>query len=94
MADKFKERADLRTEGLKNLLLDFERQRDKILDEIAFRKGQAELLEVLIRDTYNRILDINKEEQTKASQEKEDFAQASKGVKTPKRTRSKRTGKK
>jgi len=58
-----KERADLRNEQILALLKGWEKQRDALFDEIAFRKGQVELLEDLIRQSYEKILDVNKQEQ-------------------------------
>ena len=60
---EFKERAEMRNEQTKKFLTELERKRDATLDEIAFKKGQAELLEDIIKRCYELILDVNKEEQ-------------------------------
>ncbi len=60
-----KDRAKLRNEQLITLIKSWEKQRDALYDEIAFRKGQVELLEDLVKQTYEKILDVNKEEQQK-----------------------------
>lgn len=60
-----KARADLRNEQLRKLIGGWELKRDELYDEIAHRKGQVELLEELVKSTYERVLDINKEEQQK-----------------------------
>ena len=60
-----KDRAQLRNEQPLTLVKSWEKQRDELYDAIAFRKGQVELLEKLIRQTYEKILDVNKEEKQK-----------------------------
>ncbi len=60
-----KNRAELRNEHLLALVKSWEKQRDELYDEIAFRKGQVELLEELVRQSYEKILDVNKEEKQK-----------------------------
>jgi len=60
-----KDRAKLRNEQLITLIKSWEKQRDELYDEIAFRKGQVELLEDLVKQTYEKMLDVNKEEQQK-----------------------------
>jgi alpha-galactosidase/6-phospho-beta-glucosidase family protein len=60
-----KDRAKLRNEQLLALVKDWERQRDVLMDEIAFRKGQMELLEELVKQSYEKIVDVNKEEKQK-----------------------------
>ncbi len=57
-----KVRADLRNEQLRRLLKAWEARRDELCDEIAFKKGQMELLEEHIKFAYTSILDVNKEE--------------------------------
>jgi len=84
-----KVRADLRTKQLKELLLIWEKDRDTLHDEIAYRKGQVELLEQWIKKAYELILDVNKEEQTKLT--KNILAKAKsppKGAKTPRPKKS------
>lgn len=60
---EFKERALMRNEQMKKMLRELENKRDSVLDEIAGKKGQAELLEDVIKRCYELILDVNKEEQ-------------------------------
>jgi len=60
-----KDRAKLRNEQLLSLVKGWEQQRDALMDEIAFRKGQVELLEELVRQSYEKIVDVNKEEKQK-----------------------------
>jgi hypothetical protein len=60
-----KVRADLRNEQLRRLIIDWEKERDELYDEIASRKGKVELLEALVKQSYEKILDVNKEEQAK-----------------------------
>lgn len=60
-----KERAKLRNAHITILIGGWEKQRDALLDEISFRKGQVELLEDLIKQSYEKVLDVNKEEQKK-----------------------------
>lgn len=59
---KGKARADLRNEQIKRLLGAWETRRDDLCDEVAFRKGQIELLEEHIKFAYQSIVDVNKEE--------------------------------
>lgn len=60
---EFKERASMRNEQMKKMLTELEKKRDSVLDEIASKKGQAEILEDVIKRCYELILDVNKEEQ-------------------------------
>lgn len=60
-----KGRAELRNEQMVQLIRDWEKKRDILLDEISFKKGQVELLEELVKQSYEKILTVNKEEQTK-----------------------------
>lgn len=98
---EFKERAEMRNEQTKKFLTELERKRDATLDEIAFKKGQAELLEDIIKRCYELILDVNKEEQNnevlEISRKKREeaseivipevFQKVAKGIKTPKNRR-------
>ena len=59
---KGKARADLRNEQIKRLLSAWETRRDNLCDEVAFKKGQIELLEEHIKFAYQSIVDVNKEE--------------------------------
>ena len=89
---EFRERADIRSKALKDLLAYLERERDELLDTIANKRGQAEHAESVIKLIYEKILDINKEEQVKemealrvqAEKQKEEFEHAKVGIKTPK----------
>lgn len=95
MMSVFKERANTRTQGLKDLLSQMEKERDGLLDEIANKRGQVEYAEKVIKRLYEKILDINKEEQQKeleeirvqAEKQKEEFQSARVGIKTPKAKR-------
>jgi hypothetical protein len=60
-----KGRAELRNEQILQLIREWEKQRDELLDEISYRKGQVDLLEELVKQSYERMLDVNKEEQAK-----------------------------
>ena len=60
-----KGRAELRNEQILQLIRDWEKQRDDLLDEISYRKGQVDLLEELIKQSYETMLEVNKEEQAK-----------------------------
>ena len=60
-----KARANLRNEQLRKLLGSWEQRRDELYDEIAFRKGQVELIEEFIKSAFEHILDVHKEEQAK-----------------------------
>lgn len=74
-----------RTSDLRTVLAELEKRRDQILDEVAFKKGQASLIEEVIQNLYSRIKEIAQEEAKKI--EAEDFAKKSRGVKTPRRKR-------
>jgi len=67
-----KDRAKLRNEQLLSLVKGWEKQRDVLMDEIAFRKGQVELLEELVRQSYEKIVDVNKEEKQKETDKIDD----------------------
>ncbi len=67
-----KDRAKLRNEQLLSLVKGWEQQRDALMDEIAFRKGQVELLEELVRQSYEKIVDVNKEEKQKETDKIDD----------------------
>jgi len=98
---EFKERAMLRNEQTKKILTELERKRDSVLDEMAAKKGQAEILEDVIKRCYELILDVNKEEQNnevlEISRKKREeaselvtaevFQKVAKGIKTPKNRR-------
>ncbi len=60
-----KGRAEIRNEQLIQLIRDWEKQRDALLDEIAHSQGQVDLLEKLVKQSYEKILEVNKEEQAK-----------------------------
>lgn len=72
--ERGKERAELRTDGLKKLMIEFENKRDSLLDEVARKRGEADLAEAAIKRIHEMILDINKEE--KSAQDLEDKLQA------------------
>ncbi len=60
-----KDRAVLRNEQLISLIKGWEKQRDALMDEIASRQGQVELLEDLVKQSYEKVVDVNKEEKQK-----------------------------
>lgn len=60
--ERGKERAELRSQGLRRLLLELENKRDVLLDELAEKKGQVTTAEASIKRIHEMILDINKEE--------------------------------
>ena len=60
-----KDRAVLRNEQLISLIKGWEQKRDALMDEIAFRQGQVELLEELVKQAYEKVVDVNKEEKQK-----------------------------
>jgi len=53
--------AELRNKEIKEIVIKLEEQRDELYDEIANRKGRAEVIEELIKDIYDRIVQVNKE---------------------------------
>lgn len=55
--------AELRNKEMKSMLLELEKRRDVLYDEVANRKGKIEILEDLITEVYGRILNVNKEVQ-------------------------------
>ncbi len=97
---KGKALADLRNKEIKDMLLSLERRRDALYDEIANSKGQVEVIEEVIKEIYDRIININKEvqqqelkdgvekkakeEERKKQEESDAFAVAKRGIKTPK----------
>jgi hypothetical protein len=66
---KGKERADLRTAALKELLAELERKRDQLLNDIFKLKGELEATETFIKRTYDVVVDINKEERIGSKKE-------------------------
>ena len=82
---KGKEKADLRNQQLKKLIIEWEKQRDILYDEIAFRKGKVSLLEESIKKAYEMVLDVNKEEQQKEQEELRALLEAEKSSKKPPR---------
>jgi hypothetical protein len=89
---EFRDKANIRTQGLKEVLTSLEKERDTLLDEIANRRGRVEFAEKIIRSIYEKVLDINKEEQAKelelikiqAEKQRQEFEKAKVGIKTPK----------
>ena len=53
--------AELRNKEIKEIVIKLEEQRDELYDEIANRKGRAEVIEDLIKGIYDRIIQVNKE---------------------------------
>ncbi len=77
---KGKSLADLRNKEIKEMLIELERRRDLLCDEIANGQGQMSVLEDVIKNIYDRIITVNKEVQqqelregveTKAREEEE-----------------------
>lgn len=67
--ERGKERADIRTGDLKRLLGELEIRRDQLMDEVAEKRGECEMIEKVIKRTYEIILDANKDEQAHKDQE-------------------------
>lgn len=67
--ERGKERAELRAAGLKRLITELEGKRDRLLDEVAHKQGEAEAAAACIKRAYEMILDINKEEKSAAELE-------------------------
>lgn len=53
--------ADLRNKEIKEMLITLEKQRDDLYDEIANRKGRLETIEDIIKEIYDRIIQVNKD---------------------------------
>ncbi|KKN19214.1 hypothetical protein LCGC14_0948100 [marine sediment metagenome] len=61
--ERGKERAEIRTGDLKRLLGELENRRDQLMDEVAKKQGECDMVERIIKRTYEIILDANKDEQ-------------------------------
>ena len=61
--ERGKERAELRTGDMKRLLGELENRRDQLMDEVAKKQGECDMVERIIKRTYEIILDANKDEQ-------------------------------
>jgi len=70
--ERGKDRADLRTGDLKRLLGELETRRDQLMDEVAEKRGECEMVEKVIKRTYEIILDANKDEQSHKDNEERD----------------------
>lgn len=69
--ERGKERAELRANGLKRLMLELENRRDHLLDELSHKKGEVSAAEAVITRIHEMILDINKEEKSAAELEED-----------------------
>ena len=70
--ERGKERADIRTGDMKRLLGELENRRDQLMDEVAKKQGECEMVEKIIKRTYEIILDANKDEQAHEEMEEID----------------------
>lgn len=70
--ERGKERAELRSAEMKRLLMELENTRDRLLDEVAHKQGEAYAMEATIKRLHQLILDINKDEQTALEMERID----------------------
>jgi hypothetical protein len=61
--ERGKDRAELRTGDLKRLIGELESRRDQLMDEVAKKQGECDMIEKIIKRTYEIILDANKDEQ-------------------------------
>ncbi len=61
--ERGKERAGLRTGDMKRLLGELETRRDQLMDEVAKKQGECDMVERVIKRAYEIILDVNKDEQ-------------------------------
>lgn len=76
--ERGKERAELRTGDMKRLLGELENRRDQLMDEVAEKRGECEMIEKVIKRTYEIILDANKDEQV--HKDMEDLDLKNKGI--------------
>lgn len=79
-----------RTRDLRVLLAGLEKRRDDILDQLASKRGEAAIIEEVIRAVYEQIRHASEEEVQSYQKEKrrEEFKKASKGAKTPRKRKS------
>jgi hypothetical protein len=70
--ERGKDRAELRTGDLRRLLGELETRRDGLMDEVAEKRGECEMIEKVIKRTYEIILDTNKDEQAHEENERRD----------------------
>lgn len=61
--ERGKERADVRTGDMKRLIGELENRRDQLMDEVAKKQGECDMVERVIKRAYEIILDTNKDEQ-------------------------------
>jgi hypothetical protein len=61
--ERGKERAEVRTGDMKRLIGELESRRDQLMDEVAKKQGECDMVEKIIKRTYEIILDANKDEQ-------------------------------
>lgn len=70
--ERGKDRAELRTGDLKRLMGELETRRDELMDEVAKKQGECDMIEKIIKRTYEIILDANKDEQVHEENEARD----------------------
>lgn len=58
--------AEIRTGDLKRIITAFEQERDKLLDQVQYIKGNADRIEWVIKVMNNQVTQIEQEEITKA----------------------------
>jgi hypothetical protein len=70
--ERGKERAELRTGDIKRLIGELESRRDQLMDEVAKKQGECDMVERVIKRSYEIVLDANKEEQAHKDNEERD----------------------
>lgn len=70
--ERGKERADVRTGDMKRLIGELENRRDQLMDEVAKKQGECDMVERIIKRAYEIILDTNKDEQVHEENEARD----------------------
>lgn len=70
--ERGKERADIRTGDMKRLIGELESRRDQLMDEVAKKQGECDMVERVIKRAYEIILDANKDEQAHKDMEELD----------------------
>ena len=70
--ERGKERAEVRTGDRKRLIGELEERRDQLMDEVAKKQGECDMVERIIKRTYEIILDANKDEQVHEEMEELD----------------------
>ena len=70
--ERGKDRADLRTGDMKRLIGELETRRDQLMDEVAKKQGECDMVEKVIKRAYEIVLDANKDEQAHKDNEERD----------------------